>query len=171
MKVEDIADEIYRELGSPSTISIPPITFWLRTNIGALNNYINENFFINKKSLDIVMEDKEGEERIIGENEKSILKRMYFVHYYDVQIRSTLGAAATDSVVEIQSDDTKVKRINKNELSKTFSNLKRLETEEMHKLINAYKLGKSSPRQIAGNDTVAGVYPDSKTIIRSTKAN
>ena len=81
MKVVDIADEIYRELGSPSTISIPPITFWLRTNIGALNNYINENFFINKKSLDIVMEDKEGEERIIGENEKSILKRMYFVHY------------------------------------------------------------------------------------------
>ena len=33
MKVVDIADEVYRELGSPTDLSIPAIAFWLRTNI------------------------------------------------------------------------------------------------------------------------------------------
>ena len=147
MKVVDIADEIYRELGSPNVLSIPPITFWLRTNIGALNNYINEHYFIDKISLDIIKSEKDSNLEI-DEEAKSILKKMYSIHYYDVQIRSTLGAASVDSVIEIQSDDTKVKRINKNELSKTFSNLKRVETEELHRLINAYKLRESVPTQI-----------------------
>ncbi|MAH49732.1 hypothetical protein CMI37_28165 [Candidatus Pacearchaeota archaeon] len=146
MKIVDIADEIYRELGSPSTISIPPITFWLRANMGALNNHINENYFIDT-DLEIV-KSVDSSNHEINEEAKSILKMMYSVHYYDVQIRSTLGAAAVDSVVEIQSDDTRVKRINKNELSKTFYNLKRVETEELHKLINAYKLRESVPTQI-----------------------
>ena len=41
MKIVDIADEIYRELGSISTLSIPAIAYWVRGNIGSLNNYIN----------------------------------------------------------------------------------------------------------------------------------
>jgi len=34
MKIVDIADEIYRELAEPSTISIPSIAFWIRSNVG-----------------------------------------------------------------------------------------------------------------------------------------
>ena len=41
MKIVDIADEIYRELGEPTDNSIPPIAFWIRTNLGTLNNYLN----------------------------------------------------------------------------------------------------------------------------------
>ena len=48
MKIVDIADEIFRELGEPSTISIPAISFWIRSNVGELNNRINTTFKINE---------------------------------------------------------------------------------------------------------------------------
>ena len=41
MKVVDIAEETFRELGEPSTISVPAIATWLRNNIGGLNKAIN----------------------------------------------------------------------------------------------------------------------------------
>ena len=42
MKVVDIANEIYLELGSPTTTNLAAISFWIRANIGRLNNLINE---------------------------------------------------------------------------------------------------------------------------------
>ena len=53
MIIVDIADDLYKELGEPSTISIPVIAFWLRCNIGALNNALNTNFNIDSSSLEI----------------------------------------------------------------------------------------------------------------------
>ena len=47
IKVVDIADEIHRELGSPSDLSISAISYWLRTNIGQLNNLICRGNFWN----------------------------------------------------------------------------------------------------------------------------
>ena len=46
MKIVDIADEIYRELGEPSSLSIPAISFWIRSNVGELNNRLNTAFKI-----------------------------------------------------------------------------------------------------------------------------
>ena len=157
MKVVDISDELFRELGEPTSLSIPAITFWLRANIGSLGNYLNEDFYLNLTSLEIqkTVDDVATD---IQEDEKDVLKKMYHIHYYDVLLRSTLNAASTDSVVEIQSDDTRVRRINKNELSKTYVSLKRLEQEEFHKLVSAYKTKKSEPRQVAGDDTVEGKF-------------
>ena len=158
MKVVDIADELFNELGSPTTLSIQAISYWLRSNIGSLSNYLNEDFTLNATDLDI--EKTVNDEKVqIDEDEKDILKKMYHIHYYDILLRSTLSAAGTDSVVEIQSDDTRVRRINKNELSKTYISLKRLEQDELTKLVNGYKIKKSSPLQIAGDDTVKGQYP------------
>ena len=111
MKVVDIANEIYRELDSPTTLSIPPIMFWLRANVGDLNNHLSEHFVINPTTLELEREVA-GKMVEIAEEEKSILKKMYYVHYYAVLLRTTLGAAASDSVVEIQTDDTRVRKIN-----------------------------------------------------------
>ena len=47
MKVVDIADELFNELGSPTTLSIQAISYWLRSNIGSLSNYLNEDFTLN----------------------------------------------------------------------------------------------------------------------------
>ena len=189
MKIVDIADEIYRELGEPSTISIPAISFWIRSNVGELNNRINTTFKIvdygteayefsgsfvapqyepqafNEATgaLGLSISGNDGTASVpaivsIQAEEASILKKMYIVHYYDQQIRSTVGAASTDPVVEVASDGSRVRKINKNELSKTYISLKKEEYRELTDLVNAYKLRKASPVQVAGDDTVVGQY-------------
>lgn len=80
------------------------------------------------------------------------------VHYYERQLRSTLGAASNDPVVEVVSDGSKVRKINKNELSKTYTSLKKQEYDELIHMINSYKNRVSSPVQVAGNDNIAGRY-------------
>ena len=115
VKIVSIADETYRELASPSDLSIAAISFWLRTNLGQLNNLIATSY-----TLD-----------------------------------ATLGAASSDSVVEVSSDGARVRKINKNEISKTWMSARNLERDELTRLITAYKLTESSPRQVAGDDTIA----------------
>jgi hypothetical protein len=189
MKIVDIADEIFRELGEPSTISIPAIAFWIRSNVGELNNRINTTFKIVDYGPDAYefsgsfaspqYEPQAFNEAtgalglsVAGDNgtasapaivsiqaeESSVLKKMYIVHYYDQQIRATVGAASSDPVVEVASDGSRVRKINKNELSKTYISLKKEEYSELTDLINAYKLRKSSPVQVAGDDTEVGRY-------------
>lgn len=189
MKIVDIADEIYRELGEPSTISIPAISFWIRSNVGELNNRINTTFkivdygseayefsgsFISPQyepqafnegtgALGLSVSGTDGSATVpaivsIQAEEASILKKMYIVHYYDQQIRATVGAASSDPVVEVASDGSRVRKINKNELSKTYISLKKEEYRELTDLVNAYKLRKASPVQVAGDDTVVGQY-------------
>ena len=189
MKIVDIADEIYRELGEPSSISIPAISFWIRSNVGELNNRINTTFkivdygteayefsgsFVDPAyepqafneatgALGLSINNNNGtasNPAIVGiqPEEASILKKMYSVHYYDQQIRTTVGAASTDPVVEVASDGSRVRKINKNELSKTYISLKKEEYSELIDLINSYKLRKSSPIQVAGDDTQIGQY-------------
>ena len=75
MKVVDLADEIYRELGSPSDLSIAPITFWCRTNIGELNNSIMSEYEVDTTTLEI-QEPKDGTTTAIGLREAAIFKKM-----------------------------------------------------------------------------------------------
>ena len=189
MKIVDIADENFRELGEPSTISIPAIAFWIRSNVGELNNRINTTFkivdygaeayefsgsFVSPQNQPQVFNEATGALGLsvsanngtastpaivsIQPEEASILKKMYIVHYYDQQIRTTVGAASSDPVIEVASDGSRVRKINKNELSKTYLALKREEYMQLTDLINAYKLRKASPVQVAGDDTVIGQY-------------
>ena len=52
-KIVSIADEVYRELGNPTDLSIATISFWLRTNVGQLNNLINIDASINQETLEL----------------------------------------------------------------------------------------------------------------------
>jgi hypothetical protein len=169
MKVVDIASEIYTELGEPTTLSIPPITYWLRRNIGLLNSKINATFYIDEEDFEVKTKDEADTLHEIGLDEANILKKMYLIHHYDVKLRESLGAASTDTWVEIQSDGTSVRRVNKIQQSQTYQSAKKLEMEDLEKLIFAYQRNRSQPIQIAGDDTVAGDYgtgqSDSKRII------
>ena len=86
-KIVDISDEIYRELGEPSDISITSIAFWLRTNLGKLNILINKKYTINTLDLEVDAISPETFTII----EKSIFKKMYNIHYYDRQIIKLIG--------------------------------------------------------------------------------
>ena len=113
MKVVDISDQIYRELDSPTDLSIPAISFWLRSSVGVLNNYINTKFLVNAV-LEIVDSDDLTAE--ISLKEVAILKKMYVVHDYEHKLRSVLGAAALDAVIQISDLGTSIRKVNKNEV-------------------------------------------------------
>lgn len=151
MKVVDIADEIYRELDKPSDLSIPPITFWVRTNLGTLNNLINTTFSVDETTLEI----KDDDSNEITQQEGAILKKIYLAHHYDVKIRSSLGAASVDQVVELASDGSRIKKINKTEQGKTYQSVRSQVVEELKFMIAGYKIKGSTPLQVAGDDTIS----------------
>ena len=62
---------------------------------------------------------------------------MYLIHFYDVQIRTTLGAASTDAIIEIEADGTRVKKVNKTEQGRWYQNAKRTELQELGNLISS----------------------------------
>ena len=94
-KIVDIADEIYRELGEPTDVSIPSIAFWLRTNLGKLNILINKKYTIN--TLDLEVDAISPETFTI--TEKSIFKKTYNIHYYDRQIIKLIGKSNTLNLI------------------------------------------------------------------------
>jgi len=161
MKVVDIAQEIYFDLNSPSDLSLAAISFWIRANIGNLNNTIFSSFIIND-SYEITESDAE-----ININAVAILKKMYMVHRYAVIIRSKITEVSANDVVEIQDQDTRVRRIDKNQLIRSISAEKKQEEEELRFLISNYRANKSSPGQVIGDDIVAGSFPTDYPYIRT----
>lgn len=157
MKVVDIAEETFRELGEPSTISVPAIATWLRNNIGGLNNAINTEFEINTSSLEI---ERKVDSKMadITEYETFIFKKMYVVHYYEILVRQSAGAASTDTVVEVSQDGMRVRKANKINVLKELTATKKQEVEDLFRAINFYKTNKAQPRQVAGDDTIEGFY-------------
>ena len=153
MKTVDIADEIYRELGSPSSTSISAIAFWVRSNIGALNNYLNEAFVISD-SYEIVGADSTE----INIQAVAILKKMYSMHDYDLKIRANIISISTSDIISISDKGRSVTKVNKNEVTKALTSLKSEESRTMTALAIAYKNRDSTPIQVAGDDTVAGSF-------------
>jgi len=151
-KIVDISDEIYRELGEPSDLSLSSIAFWLRTNIGDLNILINKKYYITEDTLEIGIEEGSGDE--FKDVEKSIFKMIYSIHYYERLFRNALGAASTDSLIEINQNGFSARKINKNELAKTYAQLRKQIVDELEILTKNYNLNEARPLQIAGDDTI-----------------
>lgn len=157
MKVVDIAQEIFMDLNEPSDLSVAAISYWVRANVGKLNSMIFENFALNQ-NFEIV--DTSDSNKEINIDAVAILKKMYLVHRYSVIIRSKLTDLDSDDVVEVQDQDSKVKRIDKNQLIKTISAEKKQEEDELRYLINAYRTKSSDPKQVVGDDIVPGRFPE-----------
>lgn len=152
IKIVDIADEIYRELGEPNDLSLSSIAFWLRTNIGDLNILINKKFYIIESTLEIGIEENSGD--VFSDIEKSIFKMIYSIHYYERLFRNALGAASTDSLIEINQNGFSARKINKNELAKTYAQLRKQIVDELETLTKNYNLNEARPLQVAGDDTI-----------------
>mgnify|MGYP001160948232 CR=1 FL=1 len=170
MKVVDIADEIYRELGSPSDLSIPAISFWIRSNCGRLNNLIHSDFDIRSKDLEIV-QTVDGNVEEITTNESAILKKLYMIHFYDTKLRANMTAMTTDTILSVKDGDSSVTKLNKNEVNKSIATVKNQEYKELQLMVATYKSTKGFPRQVAGDDTSSLDTSDSgdgtKDIVRN----
>jgi hypothetical protein len=160
MKVVDIAASTYRELASPSSLSIPAIAYWLRNNICSLNTLLNTSYVINETSLEIeeTVTDVTGTSTTseIGIDEAGISKKLYFIHYYDLKIRSNIVSLETDTIISVSDDASSVTKVNKNQVTFALTQLKKQEYREMMDMVSGYLRKNSSPVQVAGDDTNAG---------------
>jgi hypothetical protein len=152
IKIVDVADELYREMGEPSDWTIASIAWWLRANLGDLNISINKRFYIDETTLEILAGADSGD--VFTSVEKSIFKMLFATHFYERLLRNALGAASTDSVIEINQNGFSARKINKNELAKTYAQFRKQINDELQSLIKNYNLNEARPLQIAGDDTV-----------------
>jgi hypothetical protein len=151
MKVVDIADELFQELDEPSDSSIPAIAYWLRNNIGELNSRLSTTFALDSSEEEFTP--------TLCEEEKVIFKKLFIVDYYKRQVKKNLGASSATPVVEITDTGSRIKMVNKNEIAKTYRLLMNDELAELKRHAKLYRIDKSEPRQVAGDDTVsATVY-------------
>ena len=172
MKVVDIADEIFREAGEPTAYSIASISYWVRANIGRLNSHINTFFEIDSTTHEIIQKTDEKNDGALVEkeitiDEGAILKRMFLIHYYDREIRTNITNAGTDTIVQVTDQGSTVRKINKNEVVKSLTTLKKQEYDEMRALISDYRRAEFRPRQVVGDDTIKGVHGGDNQFVRT----
>jgi hypothetical protein len=147
--VASIAQEIYEEMGEPSDFSIASIAAWVRRNIGGLGNLLNNEYAINNTTLEISPN--------LSDAEKYIFKKMYSIYFFDLKIKST-GSLAVNDYISIKDDIANVQKINKNEVLKNFYNIRKQEYDELQSLVSDYLIHSVAPLQVAGDDTIAGIY-------------
>ena len=151
MKIVDIANEIYVDSGSPTDTSIAAIAFWIRGKLGTINNLLFESFTYNENTLELNSGNGDLSYEAIA-----VIKQLYRIYDYEVQIRKHMNALASSAILSIQDHLTTITRINRNSVSQTFAQLRRDEMKILDTLIAAYHSRESTPSQIAGDDTLAG---------------
>lgn len=151
MKIVDIANEIYQDLGEPSDIGISSISMKVRRFIGDLNLLLNTSFYLNE--LFEIIDENNNE---IDINAVAILKKKYEIYYYGKQSNTYLGAAGTE-VRTIQDDGASVTTYDKNSLSKGYLEMKKAAKEELKDLINGYKVKKYTPLHIETDDKIGSI--------------
>lgn len=146
MTLTDLADETYREMAQDSSLSIPFITFWMRGNFGNLNTRLHTDFELNEDTLEITP--------ALGVKESVIFKKMFLIYFYENKIRTGMGAMGWDSAISVSSDGAEVKLVSRNDIAKTYINIKKGEVEALELLIRDYKINRSGPVAVHGDDTV-----------------
>jgi len=173
MKVVDIADELFREVSEDSNYSIASISYWVRSNIGRLNSHLNTFFEIDSSSFEIIQKTDKNNDNVlvtseINLDEAAILKKMFLIYYYDRVIRTNISSAATDTIVQVTDQGSTVRKINKNEVIKSLTTIKRQEYLEMKDLIRDFKASQVSPRQTVGDDTIKGLFGGDNQFVRTS---
>ncbi len=147
--ITDIADELWRDLGTPPETQIPYISFWLRANIGKLDNLIFKNFSIDSSTQEII---DIVDLQIFGDKEKDIYKEIFKVKYYESQVNKFLYAGQFNLITQTTEGDSTIKRQTKNDLAKTMLLLQKEANDRLIYLAHLYKYNQSTPSQVTGDD-------------------
>lgn len=163
MTLIELSEQVSQDLGNPDSPTVGVIQYWLRHNTFLLNNLINTNYTINATDGSISPE--------IGDQESAILKRMFFVYFYDTRIRANLGAAAIDSILEVSENGAVVRMTNKNSIAQTYSQIRNQEQEVLNKLVTFYRGNNAVPQGIDGDDTTDVLFDGVNSVRSKTSSN
>jgi len=155
MLIVDLANEIYLENSSPSDTGIPAISFWIRSSIGQLNLLLYENFCVDFEG---------GSYEILGgfgTLASGIVKKMYELYRINLDIRHTMQGIYGDSVIIAKDQEFSITRINKSEVLKTLTSLKKDAIAELTMMVHYYRSfnnGNGTVSQVAGDDFIRGHF-------------
>lgn len=149
---------IYQELDNPSDYSTARISGWFldASNVGQLNNLIGTNYTPG------ALYDGNGNPTgyyitpVISGNELGIYKMLFDYNYY-VRLSRSVAMGATKAGqdwVTLQEGDSKITRVNKNEISKNLRALAKDSKETLDKAVKMYLKYGSVPMQIVGDDYI-----------------
>lgn len=145
----DIAMEIIQDLGL-TDIAPGVIAFWVRNNIGMLNNLIYTSYSLD----DTTSEISPG----ISIEAIAILKKMYEIQNINSVIRTNLGSSAWSATIEVSENGNRIRKTNKTELGKVYSELRLQTLDELKYLVNGY-LQKTGGTSVLSVDGVDGSLP------------
>lgn len=148
MTITDLSSYIWQEeLNETSSTSIPEIAYWLRNNgLGQLNNLIHTSFYIDSVSLDVEPASSFSIE------EAAILVQLYLIKYYQLQANTFLGSVGVNDTIEYSEKGHVIRKLNKNEQARTWLSLVTSNKENLKDLVHGYKIGKSTPKSIEGEE-------------------
>jgi len=150
MKVVDIASNIWAfELDEPTDVSVASIAQKLRVSIGKLNNLINTNFYIDQDTFEIINADNGSE---ISTDQVAIYILIFLDYFYLKQAKAFLGAAGVDVIKSINQDGIIVTMVEKNNMAKSYLELRKQNTEQLKQLLNNYKFNRATARQVETDD-------------------
>lgn len=141
----ELSNEIYQDLGSPDSPTMGVIQYWIRNHVSELNNLINTSYILDGTDGSIDPD--------INDLDSAIIKKMYLVYFYESKVRGSLGAAALDPVLEVSENGAVVRLINKNEIAKSYIQMKKEEQEELNRLVAMYRSNNAVPATVDGDDT------------------
>lgn len=156
-KVVDISQGIIDDLSDTTNISLPSVATYLRQNIGRLNDLINSNFIIQQGTLEIV--DGTDGVTLIGDLESALYSQLYEIYYFQRRANSVLGVVSIDTVIQYQSDGGVIRQIDRNQIARTYLDLKKDAEEQLKSMVNKYKLYTIGAVQIIGSDLVHHTFP------------
>lgn len=164
MKVVDIAEEIFIDAFEPSYTSVPAIAFWIRGKVGSINNYLCEDFIIGSNG------EISNSCGCISIDAVAVIKQYYRVYDLEHQVNNNMNAlAGSDALIEVNDNfgGASYRKVNRNEISKTLLSLRKDEINILNSLINAYRIKKSVPSQVAGDDTIPAYYGERFVTVRN----
>lgn len=152
---------VYTELDEPENFSIAKISSWFldNANVGKLNNLIGTQI------SGVAYKDAHGV--VTGydlvpnpsNDQLAIYKMMFDFEYFKNQARFATSSSLVEGEdwVTLGEGDSRVQRINKNEIAKNYRALARDIKQDLDKAVKMYLKYNSIPDQIVGDDT-EGVY-------------
>jgi len=154
MLIVDLSNEIFLENNLNGISSIPAIAYFLRSNVGKLNSLLYEDFRIDPVSLEIVKPSGET----ISHRAAFIFKVIYQLYQADLDIRGMLFSVNRDLILKATDQEFSIEKVNKSELLKTLVSYKKDLSTQLWQLVHTYRSYQGYPSQVAGNDTIEGIY-------------
>lgn len=156
-----LVTNVYYDLGEPVDYSPARLTSWFvdNSNVGKLNNLIGTNF------SGVCYKDNNGIITGYGispqpnNDQLSIYKMIFDCDFFKNQARFATASSLIEGEdwVSVGEGDSRVQRINKNEISKNFRGLAQDCKAELDKAVKMYLKYNAIPDQVIGDDTVGVV--------------